>query len=474
MKTKNKFLIIPAAFAVASIVTPVKDVHAASFYLSAPESVDANSPFTVTVGGDVVGRFDVSVSNGSSNTSSLFIESIGGIGSFTITPNGKGPVYVKVTATDAADSKYNTVSGAQGVTVNINKNKPSSPTSNNQTNSSKEEIKTENKETSEPTLLKENENVDKDKDKNEKQSFVEASLRKNMIYEVSASLDSADLIKGFEKKKIEIVDKNNKKRKIEVYQHLESKINVIYARLKGEKEFQFYLLDKTNETIVSSFKQVGLAGKTYGIVDDLNTFSYCKDVLNDTSLFKESTVNIDSASYRGFNYKDDNFKNYHLVYLMNEKGELMMYQYETTSETLQPYTMFIKTEIKNVKPISESSDKTSLTSELTLREKLIIAASSSLVVLTFIFSLIRRKRLNKKFKTQLEKIKETKLIKEEDEDSEEIDKTRILPSIILQNEETEDDMEMVNNEEINNDDSIEKDNTDTEEDEFIPDFKRKK
>lgn len=463
MKNRKNMLIIPAAFTTAAIIIPISNIHAAGFYLSAPESVNENSPFSVTVGGDVVGRFDVSVTNGSSNTPNLFIESIGNIGSFTITPNGEGPVYVKVVATDVTDSKYNTVSGAQGVTVNIKKKAPVTPPSSNQSNNKHNDVKQEDTKISEKTPLKED--VHTPKDKKKETTFIEASLKKDTIFEISSSLDSADLIKGFEKKKIELIDINGKKKKVEAYEHMESKIHVIYARIKGEKNYQFYLLDKDNKSIISTFKQVAIAGREYGIVDDLNTFEYCKNILNDTSFFEETTINIDSASYRGFNYKDTNYKNYHLIYLMNEKGELMMYQYETTSKTLQPFKLFIKTEMKDIKPIDEPVINDTLTGELTLREKFIIAVSSILVIFICISTLIRQKRINKKFKMQIEKIKESMITTNENPRCQEIEATRILPTLRPQDSEL--------SEEIVEDDEIAK-NKDEEDIKEIPDFKRKK
>ena len=49
-------------------------------------------------------------------------------------------------------------------------------------------------------------------------------------------------------------------------------------------------------------------------------------------------VEVDGKKMEGWTFKDKTFKNYVLVYLMNEKGETHLYQYEKSENVLQLYS----------------------------------------------------------------------------------------------------------------------------------------
>lgn len=51
-----------------------------------------------------------------------------------------------------------------------------------------------------------------------------------------------------------------------------------------------------------------------------------------------TTVKIDNYELNGWTFKDTAFENYALIYVMDEKGNMVYYQYEATEKTLQLYS----------------------------------------------------------------------------------------------------------------------------------------
>lgn len=323
------------------------NVKAAGFYLiSSANQVNVGQSFTVSINGDVAGRFDASVSNGRLNTSSIFIDSVGSGGSFTVTPTGSGTTYVTVTATDATNSSYQAVTGSQGISVtvvapnhNTNANTNTNTNTNENTMTNNTDIENDSNKINEDSEQNEND-IELLTNKNNNVETITYSSKKYGKIALVKSLDSAPILDNFEKKKITI---KSLKTEIEAYQHLESKEYVIYGKVEKDDSAEsiYYLYDDKNDKIISSYRQSAILGNIYGIVDDLNTLTNCEKITNSKSVFKETPFTIDGVEYKGFAFKDKNYKNYHLILLKNQKGELKIYQYEKTSHTLQPYQFYI-------------------------------------------------------------------------------------------------------------------------------------
>ena len=138
-------------------------VNAANFGISSSKSqVNPNESFTVSIGGQCIGRVDISVSNGTASTSSVWVEQ--NYVPVTITAGGSGSVVVTATpAPGFSDPDANEYSpGARSTTVTIyqkttssetqkpttstnkpttNTNKPTTSTNNTTTSTNKSETK---------------------------------------------------------------------------------------------------------------------------------------------------------------------------------------------------------------------------------------------------------------------------------------------------------------------------------------------
>lgn len=98
-------------------------VNAASWtIISSASSVSAGGSFKVRIHGNVAGRFDISVSNGTASESTVFKNDLSSDVSFSVTAGNGGSVYVKVTTHDVTDQSYNSVSGSDDVSVGIKSN----------------------------------------------------------------------------------------------------------------------------------------------------------------------------------------------------------------------------------------------------------------------------------------------------------------------------------------------------------------
>lgn len=111
-------------------------VNAASFSMRASSTqVNPNGTFTISVGGDCIGRVNLSVSNGTLSTSSVWVEQ--NYQTVTVTAGGSGSVTVTATPTvgfsDPDANEYNP--GARSVNVPIITNN-STPNNNNNNNGS--------------------------------------------------------------------------------------------------------------------------------------------------------------------------------------------------------------------------------------------------------------------------------------------------------------------------------------------------
>lgn len=107
-------------------------------------------------------------------------------------------------------------------------------------------------------------------------------------------------------------------------------LTIVYM-VDGANERNFYLYDEVSKKITSIFKPIALLGKNVFIIDipkDLQT----------RSGMKYGEVSVDEQSFMGWSFDDPAFKNYSLLYLMDEKGNKQYYLYESSENTLQLYS----------------------------------------------------------------------------------------------------------------------------------------
>jgi len=422
---KDKFLkclVIAMTLMFAMISRIPMTVSAAGFAIStSAEQVTVGDSFTINVLGSVAGRFDATVTSGSLNTNSIFIDNVGDGGSFTVKATEAGSIYVKVVATDATDSSYEAVTGSQGLVIKVvdkQSQRPSKPAESNGNsssgNSSNSTSSADKNQTSINTQQTETstENVETDTKTEEKVETVETVTLKSDsvgVVEIFKSLESADILEGFDKVELSVVTKDKKEEKVEAYKNPHNDEYVLFGQngsAKGQENSFFLYCDKEKE-IVSTFRMVAILGNKYGVVNELNTLENVSILLGDTDNFYQTKTLIDKVEYNSFGYNDERLKNYTVLYLMDETGKYGLYQYEKTSQTLQPYTSAFLDGKLNIESF-EDLKKLKL-EDLNVLDYTFMG-STGLFFLLWVFGMIRHHFAKRKWR------KERKMLKNEERD----------------------------------------------------------
>ena len=140
---------------------------------------------------------------------------------------------------------------------------------------------------------------------------------------VVRNLDSIPKLDGFEETTVKIDDKE-----INAWYSQERNITVLY--LQDENTKDFYLYDETNG-ITSKFNLMNIDGKLLG-------FSDIPTELQEKNGFTYQEVTINDKTLMGWVFNNESFKNYSLIYAMDDEGNYNFYQYENTQKTLQLYS----------------------------------------------------------------------------------------------------------------------------------------
>lgn len=140
---------------------------------------------------------------------------------------------------------------------------------------------------------------------------------------ILTNLDEVTPPSGFEKAKVKVSGKER-----DGWYNAASKIYLIYLADKDMVK-NFYMVE--NHQVTSIYKPIQLLGKSLVMID-------VPDVLQKKNGMKFTTITIDNQKLKGWTFKDKNFQNYYLIYVMDTKGNVKYYQYEKTEETLQLYS----------------------------------------------------------------------------------------------------------------------------------------
>ena len=140
---------------------------------------------------------------------------------------------------------------------------------------------------------------------------------------ILTNLDEVTPPSGFEKAKVKVSGKER-----DGWYNAASKIYLIYLADKDMVK-NFYMVE--NQQVTSIYKPIQLLGKSLVMID-------VPDVLQKKNGMKFTTITIDNQKLKGWTFKDKNFQNYYLIYVMDTKGNVKYYQYEKTEETLQLYS----------------------------------------------------------------------------------------------------------------------------------------
>lgn len=394
--------IIFALLAGICTMMPAK-VHAASFSAYASSStVYVGDTFTIYIGGNVVGRFDVSASNASLSAASVFIDNIGGSAAISCRPAAIGTVQVSVTAVDVSTADYKPVGGTQYISVNViarptggggsthqppasnqnTSNDPQKPSDDDQEDEAKSDLslkalsfsvgklspsfsgdtmdyvlkqiprKTKSinvsGEASKPDdvfiegLGSHKINADtktikvitKDKEGNQRvytitleqaetpKKYVDTSLYGKLG--ILTNYGEAAPLKGFKDTSVKIAGEEYAGKKQE-------KGDLVLLYMLDKKEHKnYYIFDEGQRRIVSVYVPITICGFDLAVV-------HVPDEVKEQSAWSAGTIKIDGVKRDGFRFKDKSLDNYFLLYLMDDKGNEHLYQYDKTMNTLQMY-----------------------------------------------------------------------------------------------------------------------------------------
>lgn len=360
-------------------------LDAASFGMSSnTKQVAPNGTFTISVGGDCIGRVDLTVTNGTLSTNSVWVEE--GYVSVRVTAGGSGTVTVTATPTAGfSDSDANIYNpGSRTVSVNISSNTSSNSSSSQNTTVSKksgdnnlstltlnngELSPSFNKDTLEYkvdlkrdiTKLKIDATPSDPKAKIEGIGEIDVKPGNNnieikvtaengniKIYKINAyvdetpqvyldynknkigivrNLEGLNIPEGFNKEDYKINDHN-----ISIF--TTDHITLIYGQNENDKSF--YLFDKEKNEIVNKLTFLNINNRIIYIIDS-------ESQRKNTTLDKIKINDIETNCYK---FKNGN-NNYCLLNGINKEGNKVEYLYESSENTIQLFPEFLIQETKD-------------------------------------------------------------------------------------------------------------------------------
>ena len=462
---KNRILkIILAGMLILSMLVTMLPmvVNAASFSVSSNKSsVSPNGTFTVTIAVPGAGQFSVSGNNATVSSSSVWCEDKCSI---TATAGKSGTASVTVSAVDATGYDETAVTGSKTVSVKINtpttntgnsgssSNKPSGGTTQTQPTYTKSSVNTLkgltisegelspkfNSETTSYTVnLKGNDikfkiNAERTDSKskvsgtgefelmtgeNKFEIKVTAENGNPKIYKLTVIVEEVPVAHSYyEGKKFGIVSLPADVKGMDGFEEIKidfdgteieglhdslKEITLVYAVDEEGKNYNYFVWDTKGNKIISKYETVNLSGCNLVLIN-------VPDEKQEMEGFEYKEIVVDNKELMGWSFEDSNFINYKLFYAMDENGKERLYQYEETTNTIQPYS--------NAAPISNGK-YVALTKEAekgkAMLEKLFIAIgvlsfSIVVVLILLIANKIKYKKLLKKFSNPEEKIEEVK------------------------------------------------------------------
>ena len=141
---------------------------------------------------------------------------------------------------------------------------------------------------------------------------------------VVRNLDEIGIPDTFEETTVKMNDQDVKAWK----SNLLNKTIVFLSNEAGEKSFYVY---EDGKGVTSKFTPMGLLGRNLYILDISKEMQKMEG-------FTYGEVTIDDKKMMGWTFNNPEFKNYALIYVMKDNGEMVYYQYESTEKTLQIYS----------------------------------------------------------------------------------------------------------------------------------------
>lgn len=396
-------------------------VSAASFGMSASTStVGPNGTFTVSIGGDCIGRVDLSVSNGTLSTNSVWVEE--NYQTVSVTAGGSGSVTITATpAPGFSDSLANEFfPGGRSVVVMIEAPaippsnpggvvNPSVPNRPSGSVSPSVDQKSDNNLLSSLTIGTGNLSPAFDASVLEYSVNLSADVTSILVQAVCA--DEKAQISGTGEIKLSpgdnvipvtVTSESGLLKTYTIRAYVEEKPNV-YLNYRNQKigvvrdlrdvlvPEGFSRKDIMINNISSAVFDNGHFSIIYGIDDDLNKGFYLFDTVKQECISKVEVMTLDGHTLyfvdldekkdgfrldtttildrkvSGYSF-EDGFENYFLLSVLNENGERVEYLYEKSEGTLQLYAQFVSLE-----------QYQELTYQLKFRNSIIILMSIGLV-----------------------------------------------------------------------------------------------
>ncbi len=368
-------------------IAPVK---AASFNMSVSKTkVAPNSTFTISVGGDCIGRVNLSVSGGSLSTTSVWVEQ--NYQTVTVTAGSSGTVTIVATPeTGFSDADANLYApGSRKVTVTISSGSTSSGTT------IKPPVDTRSTNNSLSALTINSGTLSPNFDANTLEYHVDLpSTQKTLLVDAKAADEKAsvkgtgeiNLNPGDNTIKLTVTAENGSVKEYTIYAYVEEEPDIyltykkeeigVVKNLKGvtiptgfetkqhtlnehtfsvfengnltfiygsnsKKEKSFYLFDKEENEIKNKIVPITIQNQTF----------YLYDLEQDKVGFKRTNIKINDLEVEGYQFQKG-FSDYFLVSVLNNEGKKIEYLYETTEQTFQLYSNFApitETEYQNLK-----------------------------------------------------------------------------------------------------------------------------
>lgn len=375
-------------------IAPVK---AASFNMSASKTkVAPNSTFTVSVGGDCIGRVNLSISGGALSTTSVWVEQ--NYQTVTVKAGSSGTVtIVAIPETGFSDADANLYTpGSRKVTITILSGSTSSGTT------IKPPVDTRSANNSLSSLTIDSGTLNPNFDANTLEYHVDLpSTQKTLIVEAKpedgkTSVNGTGEVKlnpGDNTIRLTVTAENGSVKEYTIYVYVEEEPDIY---LPFKKEEIGIVKNLKGVTIPTSFetKQHTIGEHTFSIFENGNlTFIYGRnskkgkgfylfnkeenqvkskiipitiqnqtlylyDLEQDKVGFKKANIKINDLEVEGYQFQKG-FPNYFLISVLDNEGKKIDYLYETTEQTFQLYSNFApvtETEYQNLKQKMEQKN----------------------------------------------------------------------------------------------------------------------
>lgn len=132
------------------------------------------------------------------------------------------------------------------------------------------------------------------------------------------------LSKAFDETKIKVDG-------IEIPAWKNKSLNITLVYLQSEGTEGYYIYDETKQEVVSVYEPMAVLGQNIVRIDVPENLQK-REGMNFTK------VKVDGKEFTGWTFDDKNLENYALIYVMNDAGKYVYYQYEKTQNTLQLYS----------------------------------------------------------------------------------------------------------------------------------------